>query len=110
MKMYLDDIRNPEFKYDKIVRSYAEAVDFVKQNGIPQFISFDHDLGCDINGKLEKSGFDFAKWLVECDIENIYKFPKNFEFKVHSANPIGKNNIESLLYNYIEFKIEHMMI
>jgi len=57
MKMFLDDIRIPKNDYDVIVRSYDEAVAFVTNNGIPTFISFDHDLGCDENGNILKSGY-----------------------------------------------------
>lgn len=107
MKMFLDDIRVPKNDYDVIVRSFEEAINFVNQNGIPTFISFDHDLGCDEIGNILKSGYDFAKWLVDMDIENIYKFPNNFTFDIHSANPIGKNNIKSILNNYLLFKVKY---
>ena len=107
MRMFLDDIRVPKNDYDVIVRSFEEAINFVKENGIPNFISFDHDLGCDEIGNILKSGYDFAKWLVDMDIENIYKFPDNFTFDIHSANPIGKNNIKSILNNYLLFKVRY---
>lgn len=106
MRLYLDDIRTPKNKDYIIVRNYEEAIEFIKQNGIPDFISFDHDLGCDERGNVLKSGHDFAKWLVEMDIEDKYKFPEDFSFNVHSANPIGRNNIEAILNNYLQFKIE----
>lgn len=105
-KMYLDDIRTPITNYDVIVRSFDKAVEYVKQNGIPKFISFDHDLGCDENGNVLKNGHDFAKWLVKMDLEDKYKFPEDFSFNVHSANPIGRNNIEAILNNYLQFKID----
>ena len=107
MKMFLDDIREPQNDYDVIVRSFEEAVLFVQNNGIPTFISFDHDLGCDEIGNILKSGYDFAKWLVDMDIENIHKFPNNFTFDIHSANSIGKNNIKSILNNYLLFKVKY---
>ena len=110
MRMFLDDLRVPKNDYDVIVRSYDEAVSFVKENGIPVFISFDHDLGCDEKGEVLKSGYDFAKWLVDMDIENIYKLPKDFRFNVHSANPIGRNNINAILNNYLYFKIRYQNI
>lgn len=110
MRLYLDDIRTPKSSDFIVVRSYDEAIEFVKKNGIPEYISFDHDLGCDENGDVLKSGHDFAKWLVDMDIENVYKFPNNFEFSVHSANPIGRNNIESILNNYIQFKIKYSLV
>ena len=58
-------------------------------------------------GNILKSGYDFAKWLVDMDIENIYKFPDNFNFDIHSANPIGKNNIKAILNNYLLFKVRY---
>ena len=102
MKLYLDDVRDLPDESFLLARSYEEAVLFVKENGIPPFISFDHDLGVDENEKLLPTGFDFAKWLVEVDMDNIYKFPENFSFNVHSANPVGKANIEGYLNNYLK--------
>ncbi|MEA3290298.1 MAG: cyclic-phosphate processing receiver domain-containing protein [Campylobacterota bacterium] len=105
MRLYLDDIREPKDDSFIIVRNYDEAIEFIKQNGIPPYISFDHDLGCDKNGDVLKSGYDFAKWLVDMDIDGIHSFPDDFKFNVHSANPIGRNNIEAILHNYLDFKI-----
>ena len=107
MKLYLDDLRIPQDNYDVIVRSYEEAIDFVNKNGIPSYISFDPDLGCDKNGNILKSGYDFAKYLVEMDIENIQNFPNDFSFNIHSANPIRRNNIQSILNDYLIFKIKY---
>ncbi|WP_157279214.1 cyclic-phosphate processing receiver domain-containing protein [Aliarcobacter butzleri] len=104
--MFLDDIRTPKEKFDVITRSYDEAVNFVKENGIPNFISFDHDLGCDDKGNILKSGYDFAKWLVEQSLNEVLEFPKDFTFQVHSANPIGRNNINSILNNYLLFRVK----
>ena len=41
------------------------------------------------------------------DIKNVRKFPDNFTFNIHSANPIGKNNIKSILNNYLLFKVKY---
>lgn len=105
--MYLDDIRIPKTKFNVIIRSYEEAVDYISQHGIPTYISFDHDLGINSDNSLTKSGYDLAKWIVESVMENSLSFPKNFDFNVHSANPIGKHNIESLLNNYLLFKVKY---
>lgn len=93
-KLYLDDLR-PILKGFIGLRSYVEFVAYVTQFGLPDFISFDHDLG------LEESGFDCAKWLVNYCLNNRKKLP---DFTVHSQNPVGKQNIESLLNN---FKKQH---
>jgi len=103
-KLYLDDIRVPSADDFIVVRSFEEAVKFIEDFGIPSYISFDHDLGCDEKGNIFKSGYDFARYLVECDLDNIATFPTNFTFNIHSANPVGKQNIESLLSSYLRFK------
>jgi hypothetical protein len=96
--LYLDDIRWPPKGRDwKIVRDVAEAVEYCQENGCPRMVSFDHDLGDGI-----PTGFDFAKWLCEMDMDCGGKFiPTDFEFFVHSANPVGKANIEGYLSGYL---------
>lgn len=104
IKLYLDDIRDLPGSSYTLVRSYEDAIAFIKANGIQPFILFDHDLGVDINNILLPTGYDFAKWLVDMDMENIYKFPKDFTFNVHSANLVGKAKIQSYLNNYLSFR------
>lgn len=98
-----------------IVRSYNDAVSWVLTNGFPDIISFDHDLGADefdtneigqvvlIKSSNEKTGYDFAKFLIEYDMDT-HTMPKEFSFTVHSKNPIGSKNIQILLDNYIRQK------
>jgi len=102
-KLYLDDIRDPKDSSFIVVRSFNEAVDFVKTNGVPDYISFDHDLGLE-PGINEKTGYDFAKWLVEADLNEEIEIPIHFRFNVHSANPIGAKNIEEYLKGYLRTK------
>jgi hypothetical protein len=86
-----------------IVRDYSEFINYINDNGLPEMVSFDHDLA-DIKyvmGKTsfsfkEHTGYDCAKWLVEYCITNNLKLPN---YQVHSANPIGKVNIQSYLQN-----------
>ena len=114
-KLYLDDIRNPQTEGWDIVRNYDDFVFWIKLNGVPDEVSFDHDLGEDVakekveNGmskrkareekKYAKSGYDAAKWLGHHCIEKNIPFPK---WNVHSANPIGKANIEAYIQNVIK--------
>lgn len=90
MKLYLDDLR-PIPQGHIGLRSYTEFVTYIIKNGLPDFISFDHDLG------LQESGFDCAKWLVNYCLDNNLQLPA---FNVHSQNPVGKQNIYSLLQNF----------
>jgi hypothetical protein len=131
-KLFLDDIRIPEdaiglvpsnlnqlyFENDwVIVRNFLEFCNYIQKFGLPDFISFDHDLADDHYNDLfsdknlsipnsdivlkydeysEKTGYECAKWLVDWCFDNSQKIPK---FVVHSANPVGKKNIESYLNN-----------
>lgn len=100
MKIYLDDKRDPpsEIAWSHIVvRSYEEAVQLVENFGYPEEISFDHDLG------TEKTGLDFAHYLVDLDLDTG-AMPDNFTYKIHSANPVGRANIEGLMEGYLAFR------
>ncbi len=101
--LFIDDERFPIDQYiDTFImaRSYDDAVVLVEAKGCPLFISFDHDLGDNI-----PTGYDFAKFLVEKDLDLDGSFiPDKFNFHVHSANPVGKANIEKLLRNYLEHR------
>jgi hypothetical protein len=45
----------------------------------------------------------FVKWVIDMDLDNDGNFiPENFVFNVHSANPVGKENIEKLLVGYLK--------
>lgn len=101
-KLFIDDEREPVNSDWIVVRSFDEAVEAVRINGFPMYVSFDHDLGENI-----ETGYDFAKWLIEQDMDFEWWFHENsFGWNVHSQNPIGKENINSLLKNYKREKFE----
>jgi hypothetical protein len=91
------------------VKNYDQFVSYIKDNGIPEFVSFDHDLADghypsgvsktkpEYHKYKEKTGYDCAKWLVEYCMDNNKQFPA---YEVHSMNPIGKINIRSLIENF----------
>lgn len=93
-KLYLDDIRSPRGTDWVIVRSFEEFKRTILERGTPDMISFDHDLGWNTDEDKElPSGYDCAKWIVENNIPIK-------DFFVHSANPVGAENITRLLDNY----------
>ena len=97
-KLFIDDEREPaKIKFDYIARDYKETMKIFDKNGCPAYISFDHDLGSN-----SKTGFDIVKDMVERDLDKNGRWiPKNFDYYVHSANPVCKKNIEGLLDNYL---------
>lgn len=102
MKLYIDDIRIPKNSDFIIVRSSTEAINYMKKNGCPQYISFDHDLGGADTSMI------VIKWMIETDLNEIEKgnkfFHYNFDYNIHSANPVGKENIDGYLKNYLKIK------
>lgn len=90
MKLYLDDLRIPKSTGWTIVRNFEEFAEHILKYGLPAEMSLDHDLGEDI-----PSGYDCVKWLVEHEYDL-----RNVEINVHSANPVGKENMEYLIYNW----------
>jgi hypothetical protein len=106
--LWLDDLRDPSQGQFKIwlnlafgenldvtwVKDYDEFVKYFKKNEMPYAISFDDDLN------NEKTGLDCAKWIVDYCMNNAVRLPKYF---VHSANPAGRENIQSYLDNYLKF-------
>lgn len=100
----------------KIVKNYEEFVKTIISKGLPDFISFDHDLAdehytpkdywddYDKSKKYqeeqeykEKTGMDCARWLINYCIDNDFELPN---FEAHSMNPVGRNNIINLLSNF----------
>lgn len=127
--LWLDDYRNP-FEDDWLcfspigkdvqvywVKSYFEFIEWIEQNGLPDGICFDHDLGKTVEEELlklgyskkearvkkreEKTGYDAAKWLVDWCINNKKDLPL---WSVQSANPVGRDNINGVLNCFKRFK------
>lgn len=116
-KLFLDDFRQPEDIHGTdgpnwtLVTSYDEFVETITERGLPRAISFDHDLShehydpihwrdgvpIDYNTYEEKTGYDCAKWLIE----NEYDLRPVF-ITVHSANPVGADNIRGLITSWIK--------
>lgn len=100
MKLYLDDKRAKPWNYDILVMSGQEAQGYCAEHGCPSHISFDHDLGL-----LSINGYEFAQWLINVDLDSNQTFiPTDFTFNVHSANPVGRENIKKLLTQYLEVR------
>ncbi|MCJ7934809.1 MAG: hypothetical protein MUW56_14605 [Chryseobacterium sp.] len=113
--LFLDDIRYPVevYHYTKqevflrkdwhIVRNYEQFVNWILDKGLPEMISFDHDLADehylkqDSQEFVEKTGYDCAKWLIEYCMDKYLDLPQCY---CHSMNPVGKGNILNILENF----------
>jgi len=97
--VFIDDERFPVDETNVIIRSYDEFVKYVNEFGIPDVIHFDHDLGDN-----QPTGYDIAKFIVDCDLDGVNTIPDGFTFFIHSQNTTGAKNIKELLINYLRFK------
>lgn len=97
-KVFLDDIRFPpddtwtEFKdpYDcwDYIREYASVI---------THISFDHDLWYENPFGEEVTWYDVLSWMLEYFYSNKIPLPV---ITLHTANPIGKSNMEWIMKSY----------
>lgn len=100
-KLFIDDERWPIDDGTKwvIARSSADAIAAVEGLGVPDYISYDHDLGGD------DTSIKFIWWMIDAYIDGkITTFPVNYY--VHSQNPIGAENIRSLLGGFISSEVK----
>lgn len=123
-KLFLDDKRNPvhcvsymQHRIGRrnpiylengwvICRNFKSFVSTIEEMGLPDFVSFDHDLAdehyndildfgiIDYGSYVEKTGYEAAKWLVNYCLDHKLELP---EYAVHSDNPVGAGNILSHL-------------
>ena len=98
MKLYVDDVRIIPEGWD-YARNYSEAI--VKLLTIEyDEISLDHDIASyDVNGK-EMTGYDIVMWLATRKMLGQGHVPNIIH--CHSANPVGRKNIESVVNRYLK--------
>ena len=109
-KLFLDDLRGPldiglsvhEMRMLSIARNSEEAKSMVVSQGCPSHIYFDHDLGGD------DTSMRFIDWLIDYDMQHDVITPV-FSYTVHSANPVGRDNIIGKLDHYLKWKREGMV-
>lgn len=130
--LYLDDFRNPVDSYHMfkdtiylregwdVVRNYEEFVVYIKENGIPDLISFDHDLADEhyvpqeywdhyedskscqeerYPDYKEKTGYDCLNFLLEILMENRKELPLP-KILFHTANPVGRDNMKKSVMSF----------
>jgi hypothetical protein len=126
--IFLDDIRTPETGIEQInltmkhlykniewtiARNYVEFVNLIELHGLPEFVSFDHDLAQGhyhkniVDGELDyksddfdnpynRTGYHCAEYLFNLCRNTKNKLPFIF---IHSQNNVGRENI-AMLYRF----------
>ena len=97
-----------------IVRNFGEFIKTIEEKGLPDIISFDHDLkdyhynyyrmftvytGWIDYTVLEGTGFECAKWLINYMLNNNLKCP---DILIHTQNTVGAKNIRKEFQNFIK--------
>lgn len=109
--LFLDDERKPSDvrwlilpKVEWVIaRNYNEFTKILEEKGIPEIVSFDHDLADEhYNPETwrqqdpqykEKTGYECAKFF-KAYCEKLQQWPN--EIFIHTMNPVGRENITNL--------------
>jgi hypothetical protein len=98
--LWLDDVRPMPTGFNVWAINVQEAIMWLKEGNVVE-ISLDHDLGPkELNGE----GIDVAKYIEEAAFKGELK---PLKWYVHSANPVGANNMSMALKNADKFWKEH---
>lgn len=115
--LFLDDRRTLQMAYDAnsglqahleknsvvVVKNAAQFIKTILTKGVPEMISFDHDLGdfyFDNGEKRERSGLTCAEWICKYCMQNKKPLPK---YSVHSDNQVGRENIKRTFTFYAKY-------
>jgi len=113
-RLFIDDERNPIdvkwgtigerqlYREDEwlIARNWAEVLELIVSLGMPNMISFDHDLG-----NNQPTGYDIAKRIVDLIMNAQYELDPEFRVLVHSKNPVGAENIRQYMKNFLNSRL-----
>ncbi len=103
--LFLDDIRKPtdvtifsdkKLKW-KIVKNHKEFIKYVTKHGIPDLVSFDHDLAPEHYAKYNENlkfetetGFETLVWFCDYIKINNLEIP---EVNIHTSNFVAYKNM-----------------
>jgi hypothetical protein len=96
--LYVDDNRSPPDNDGVnwiVCRTFHLAICFLEGTNFP-VVSLDHDLAC-FYGQREMTGRDILNWLIARKLDGKYT-PD--DVRVHSANPVGCDTMESDIKRY----------
>lgn len=93
-------LKLPETRW-YVARTYQAFIDGIKLQGMPEYITFDHDLQDFNEDGSENTGYTCLKWLVDYCIDHDMMLPVCF---FHSMNPIGVKNMKSYYENALRYQ------
>lgn len=102
-RLFLDDERNPTWDLGEVECAFDsdEAIRIVLERGtVPEWISLDHDLGKDADGKIKPTAMKFLWWLVDMDLDGHLDLREVKRVIIHSRNTEGAKNLAGLWDGY----------
>lgn len=99
--LWLDDTRRvPEdtsSEHYEWVKDFYEFQCWILENGMPDVLDLDHDLG------EYHSGYDCLKFCIGIAVGNNLSVP---ELRVHSMNPVGRDNMVKYYENFVKMYLK----
>lgn len=95
-RLFIDDLRFLTTPDWFVARNSYEAISALYLYGCPSEIAFDHDLGG------QDTAMVFVKKFADMLIDEEISLPEGFKYSVHSANPVGAENIKSFMDQLLE--------
>lgn len=98
--IFLDDERfpsNSDLRDYKIVRNYKDFCELISTLGLPDFVSFDHDLD------EEKTGYDCAKLDVHIQRSGVSQYDQELTISV-SENKLNFRQTKWFAYSGIHYE------
>jgi hypothetical protein len=99
VRVWLDDLRPIPVGFDHWVKTAQDAIALLKC-GTVSLISLDHDLGPPDAG----TGYDVAKYIEQAA---YFDEIPHLQRQIHSANPVGRHNMEAALRNADNYWKQH---
>lgn len=96
INLWLDDVRDPAVHsphYEWVWVKTAQAAIAALETGVVERLSLDHDIG---NEMEVGNGYMVAKFVEEAAY--LGTLPR-LTWTIHSANPVGRKNMEAALRN-----------
>ena len=95
-KLWVDDIREVPDNTWSVARTPWDALVMLSTNKY-SIVSLDHDLNGFVGNK-ELTGKDILLWIIQRSIDGEF-IPELI--RVHTANPVGRDDMISLLKRYL---------
>lgn len=103
-KLFIDDERAPLYDFVDAVQAFdvPQAIQLIEARGLPEAISFDHDLGATAAGPKDPSTV-FMRYLIDQHLDGVLDLTTVKQVVVHTNNVVGGPALISLWDSFISF-------